>query len=124
MADAVVTGRLQLKQAASVGNSWFTYLAEYDATTKTLACKSEDGKLLYASLVIEGAWALEPKAGRREGRFDVLTGDGATAAFAAASNADAKHWVEVSRRGASLEKTERGCAARRWHLHLRCGRTT
>ena len=95
MASPAVKGYLQLKQASEAGDSWITYLAEYNAPTKTLICKSKNGKLLYASLVIDGAWPLEAKPGRREGRFDVLTGDGVTAAFAAPSDDDMKHWVEV-----------------------------
>jgi hypothetical protein len=95
MVDSSVEGLLQLKQVTSSGETWTTYLSEYHAPTKTLECKSEDGQLLYVSMVIDGAWALEQKPGRREGRFDVLTSNGATVAFAAAREEDMQHWVEV-----------------------------
>jgi len=95
MADANAEGLLQLKQVTNVGDTWNTYFAEYDAPTRTLTCKSEDSKLLFVSYVVDGVWALERKPGRREGRFDVLTSDGATVAFAAAKEADMKHWVKV-----------------------------
>ena len=95
MVDASAQGFLQLKQVTNAGDTWTTYFAEYDAPTRTLTCKSEDSKLLFASFVVDGVWSLERKAGRRGGRFDVLISDGATVAFAAAKEKDMKHWVKV-----------------------------
>jgi hypothetical protein len=92
---ATVKGYLQLKKKSALKDSWHTYLCEYSAKKRILTVKSKDGNFVFWEKEVDKAWPLEARANRRQNRFDVLSTDGVTAAFAAPKEADMAHWLEV-----------------------------